>query len=403
MHATGPSVLFVNRVFPPDRGATGRCLADLAVRMAEAGWRVTVLADGRAPVEAPRGVTLVRTGGDLREGGGLAAGYLGALRRLVARGLALPRHDLIVTMTDPPLLALAGPALAARHRAAALHWCHDLYPALLPVLGVGVPAPVHALLDRAMRTALRRYNGVLAIGRCMEARLARDGVERVTLLPNWADPQVAPVAHERNAWRREQGIGERFTVAYSGNFGLAHPMGAVIEAAGALPDVDWLLIGDGRGHARVREAVAERRLANVRLLPPQPADRLAESLSAADLHLVTMDPRALGLLVPCKAAGAMAAGRPCVFMGPEGNEAALRIVEEGCGAVLGPGDAVGLARAIRRYATDPELCTGQGRRAAEAARRWDADAAALRFLALAEAVRRRPAPHRGVVPEAAGD
>ncbi|MGQ9367410.1 glycosyltransferase [Azospirillum sp. ST 5-10] len=385
-----PSILFINRVFPPDRGATGRCLADLAGRLAAAGWRVSVLADGRGPAEAPDGVAVVRTG----TGGGTAGarGYAAALTRLTACGLTLPRHDVVVTMTDPPLLALAGPLLAARHGGAALHWCHDLFPALLPVLGVDVPGPLLAAAETAMARALRRHAGVVAIGRCMAARLAGLGVEprRLAVLPNWADPRVRPQPRTGNPLRRRLGLGDRFAVAYCGNIGLAHPLAAVVEAAARTPEAEFLVIGDGRGHAAVAEAAAARALPNLRLLPFQPAARLAETLAAADLHLAAMDVRAAGLLVPCKVASVLAAGRPCLFLGPPGSEAARTVQEAGCGAVLAPGDGAGLAAAVRRYAGDPALTARHGRRAWRAAAAWDADRAAVRFDSLAAAAVRRP-------------
>ena len=150
----------------------------------------------------------------------------------------------------------------------------------------------------------------------------------------------------------------------------------------------FLLVGDGRGHAAV--ANAAERLPNIHLLPFQPAARLADTLAAADLHVAAMDPRAEGLLVPCKVASALTAGRPCLFLGPPGSEAARLLAEQRCGAVLDPTDAVGLAATIRAYAADPARCAGEGARALAASAAWNADAAAARFLALAAAV--RPAP-----------
>ncbi|WP_183182015.1 glycosyltransferase family 4 protein [Azospirillum sp. OGB3] len=395
-----PSILFVNRVFPPDKGATGRCVSDLAQRMAAIGWRVTVVADGAGPSAAPPGVTVRRTGGERPPDGvetpGEARlttrGYLAAAARLILRAVRLPRHDVVVTMTDPPLLACGGPLIAARHGAASIHWSQDVFPALLPVLGIRFPEPLMRMVERTSVQALRRHDAVVAIGRCMAGRLAAAGVpcERITVLPNWPDPRIRPVPRANNPFRLEHGLGDRFTVAYSGNIGLAHPMDAVLDAATFLaasdPAIAILLIGEGRRRDAMAEVVERRGLTNVRLLPLQPPDRLAESLSAADLHLATMDPRAEGLLVPCKVASALATGRPCLFLGPAGSEAATLL--EGCGHRLAPDDGAGLAAAIRRYAGDPVLCAAQGARALSVASAWDATAAARRFAALADGLRR---------------
>ncbi|WP_245986186.1 glycosyltransferase family 4 protein [Azospirillum thermophilum] len=380
--------MLVNRVFPPERGATGRCLADLAGRLAAAGWQVTVLRDGRAGEGTAGGVTVAETGVALPAGGPpRARSYLDSLRRLVVRGLRLPRHDVVVTMTDPPLLALAGPLLAARHGAAAIHWCQDLYPELLPVLGIRPPVPLMRLMQGAAARAMARHDRILAIGHCMARRIAALGVaeERITVLPNWPDPRIRPVPRQVDRFRAEHGLQGRFVVAYSGNLGLAHPIAGILEAAERLateaPEVLVLVIGEGRRHAGLTAAAAVRRLGNLRTLPLQPGERLAESLSAADLHLAAMEPDACGLLVPSKVAGALAAGRPCLFLGPAGSDAARLVA--GCGAVLDPADGAALARMIRDYAGDPARCAAEGAAAAIRAAGWDADRAAARFGALA--------------------
>ena len=274
-----PSILFINRVFPPDRGATGRCLADLATRFAARGWRVTVLASGDAPLsDAFPTLTVVRAG---PSGGGIAAksvDYVLALGRLLVAALRLPRHDVVVTMTDPPLLALIGPLLRVFWSCGLIHWSQDLYPDLFPVIGVKLPRLILAAVDRIVSSALRRYDSVIAIGDCMARRIVgkRIGLERVEVIPNWADPVIRPISHAVNPMRLELGLNDRFTVAYSGNFGLAHPLAALIDAAEVLahqaPEIMFLLIGEGRGLARARREIEDRALPNLRLLPWQPAD-----------------------------------------------------------------------------------------------------------------------------------
>lgn len=380
------SILFVNRVFPPQRGATGRCLADLGGRLAAAGWRVTVLCDGDGPVDAPAGVTVVRTGRSIADDGRLSArAYLRSLARLAFGALRLPRQDVIVTMTDPPLLALSGPVLAAWHRSVAIHWCHDLYPDLLPALGVATPGLLAGHLDRWMRRSLRAHDGIVAIGRCMAERLARSGVDaaRITVLPNWPDPVIRRDEDAAASVRRGLGLDRRFVVTYAGNFGLAHPLDAVLDAAALLardcPDVMFLMVGDGRAHGAMVARAAAIGLTNLLTLPFQPKERIGAVLGAADLHLVSMTTAAEGMLVPCKASGALSAHRPCLFLGPAGSEAARRIRERRCGMVLEPGDAEGLATAIAAYRNDPQRLAEEGRRAGLAGAEWTADVAAQRF------------------------
>src|SRR5262249_34167717 len=83
---------------------------------------------------------------------------------------------------------------------------------------------------------------------------------------------------------------------------------------------------------------------------------LAESLSASDVHLVSLRPTLEGLIVPSKFYGIAAAGRPSIFIGDKDGEIARLIARIGCGFTVAMGDSQGLAQTILKLAGDPELC-----------------------------------------------
>jgi colanic acid biosynthesis glycosyl transferase WcaI len=102
-----PSVLFMNRVYPPATGATGRVLRDLARAFAKAGWQVTVITCGpKSGTDRDGGVRVIRVKGRTRPGGIFS--YSFAWIKMLATALRLPATDLIVTLTDPPMLVTAG-------------------------------------------------------------------------------------------------------------------------------------------------------------------------------------------------------------------------------------------------------------------------------------------------------
>lgn len=385
------SILFINRVYPPDAGATGRILRDLARRFAAAGWRVTVLACGAAerPIEAgggEDGITVLRTGAP--DGRDVAA----SLRQLAALAAGLrrvPPVDVAVTMTDPPLLALLAPLLRRRPGAVLLHWCQDLYPDLLPALGAGPVARLAGLGRGLAARAMAAHDAVVAIGGCMAERLAALGVppERIATIANWAPPALRPDPAAAAAFRAAHGLNGRVVAMYSGNFGRAHPFGAVLGAAAQLrdrrPDLLLMMIGDGPKREALRQAAEERALTNLRFLEMQPEALLSGSLGAADLHLVTQHAAAEGLMVPCKLYGALAVGRPCLFLGPERGEAGRLLRSSGAGLVLGPEDGAGLAGALERLAEAPAERQAMAERALAAAARCRLDEAAAAFLGLA--------------------
>ncbi len=375
--------MFINRVHPPAEGATGELLAALAVELARAGWSVTVIA-ARPPGSTARREQ--RHGVRLEWVGGLpftrarhwrrALSYLTLYPAMLWRALRLPRADVVVTLTDPPLQLVLGPVLKCFKRCRLVHWAQDIYPDLAERLGVIKSGGFTARgLRRLAVCALRRYDRIVAVGRCMNQRLLERGLQpsTIALIGNWADAaELHPVAPAANPFREEHGLVDRFVVMYSGNLGLAHPFEAMLDAAALLqkelPRALFLFVGEGPRLPSVRSEAEARKLGNVRFLPPQPREKLAFSLGAADLHLASMREELCGLVVPSKVYTALAAGRPCVFLGPPESEVAQIISSHGCGSVVPAASGRALADCLMHWAGQPEALAAAGARAGQFAR-----------------------------------
>ena len=367
-----PSILFINRVYPPSSGATGEMLCQLAEALAARRWDVTILATdtGGVPKDSLRnGVRILRTGGLFSRKSTLlrAVSYGCMIPWLLIRALLLPRTDFIVTMTDPPMLAAIGPLLAFFKKNKIIHWAQDIYPEVAEELGV---LPSGHTITRVLREvssfALQCHDAVISIGRCMLQRMVARGIpaEKIHLIPNWAPP-IAPCDKFNNPFRRQQGLEGGFVVAYSGNMGLAHDFDTILAVAESLRGrhIVFLMIGDGPRRAEIQRAANSRGLDNMRFLPSQLPDKLSESLSAADAHLVTMRTPLCGLVVPSKFYGVLAAGRPCLFVGPKESEVALSLTELDAGMVIDPENPSALAAAILDWAMDPVAHAAACRRA----------------------------------------
>lgn len=359
-----PSVLMFNRVYPPVRGASGRVMRDLARGLSAAGWHVTVVTTGP---QAGRGrdgaVRIVRIKAGGRPRSLFAYGFIWL--RLLLAGARMKRRDLVITLSDPPMLAVAGQMVAQMRGSRHIHWCHDLYPDLLPALDVPMPeAVMRRLRERSLR-ALRQCDRVVVVGRCMARRLIRQGIpaRRISVIPNWPDGELVTPRRNAaaNAANANDGLGpellassaQKFRVLYSGTMGKAHPLETIIEAARLLnathPEIEFVFVGDGAGHERLVRARDRQGLENIRLIPWQPVSRLRGLMESGDLHLVSMAHEAAGMLVPCKLYSAFAVGRPCILVGPSHCEAARTILDFGAGVVVPQGEAEILAETIRAY------------------------------------------------------
>ena len=394
-----PRVIFANRVYWPSAAATAQLLTDLAEGLAARGWEVHVVAAGTGPDQC-NGVTVHRTGGDAQHAGlvSQARNYWQFLRRARFQTVLLARPgDVVVLMTDPPMLGAAVTGVATDRGAGVVHWIQDIYPEIVPA-HVGAIATLPLIPFRRMRDqAWRAARCCVALGADMAQLVAARGVPagRLALAPNRAPrelaavPAVAAVEARRVAW----GLADKFIVAYSGNLGRVHEFSAVLGAAErskSRTDIVFLFIGRGPRFDEVRAAAQSRGLDNIRFLPPEPRENLAAALAAADAHLVTLKPAFARLVYPSKLAGVLAAGRPVLFVGPPDGEISRLLTAEQCGAAFAPADGAGLAAAVLAWQADPARRAQQGQAARAAYEKHFTFGAALAHWE--EILRRAAAP-----------
>ena len=178
----------------------------------------------------------------------------------------------------------------------------------------------------------------VAINENMKERLVSEGIPERTIriLHNWCDGRIRPVARDENTLREEWGLKDRVVIGYSGNLGRAHlpqEMGHLLRATDRLEGLSWLFIGGGKGVEAVQDA-ARQVGTEVQFRPYQPLERLSESLSVPDIHLISLDPNCEGLIMPSKYYGVLAVDRPILFLGSPKGAIAREIERHGHGVIL---------------------------------------------------------------------
>lgn len=376
-------VVFVNRFYAPDISATSQLLTDLAVAMAAGGAEVHVVAS-RLRYDEPAAVlraaeriddAAVRRVRTTSFGRGNLVGrafdylsfYVSATFCLL--GL-LRKGDVVVAKTDPPLISVPAWCVAKLRGARTVNWLQDVFPEAAGALGLSVGRGISGRVLAWLRNvSLRGARVNVVLGRLMRDRVAGLGVDpaNIVVIPNWADGSaVRPVPVESNPLRAEWRLGGKFVVGYSGNMGRVHEFQTLLEAASVLKgdtDVAFLFIGEGAQKAALAREIETRGLGNVEFKPYQPRERLGESLSAADVHIVSLLPALEGLVVPSKFYGIAAAGRPAIFVGDPDGELASVLRDAECGLCLRPGDSDGLVAAIQTLRQDQALRERMGRNA----------------------------------------
>jgi glycosyltransferase involved in cell wall biosynthesis len=385
-------IAFFNRSYWPDVAATGQYLTELAQDLVERhGCEVTVVAGQPLTAAAVRsrrlfsreergGVRIIRANGTHfrpRRFAGRAANYLTYFASAALASLVVPAPDIVVSLTDPPMIGLLALATARRTGAKFVFWCNDIFPEVAVLLEDFHSDVVNQSLDRINRYLLAHADLIVAIGGRMKRRLVEEkgaDARRIGIVPYWADCEAIAPSPRDNAFAREHELTGKFVVMHSGNVGASQNLDMLLDAAERLrhrSDILFAIVGDGVRRPALEQAASRRGLQNVRFFPYQPKERLRDSFGAADVFIVSLKPGLEGYIVPSKLFGTLAAGRPYIAAMDPSAEAADIARAHGCGMLVAPGDADALADAIVALERDADARVAMGARARHAAWQFD--------------------------------
>lgn len=377
-------LVFLNQYFPPDAAPTGTMLRDAAVAAVAAGHQVTVLcASGGyaaavdaagthrgSPSEPPDGIRVIRIGATrfgrtsklakLTDYFTYSVGLCWHLLRL------RPRPDRVIALTTPPYLCLLARVFSKFRGADHAGWEMDLYPDVMIAHGMlrrgSFPANLLAFLSRLGHGG-KRMRVALTLGPDMAAALAAYAdPARIEWIPLWGPPAAPnrnPVGlRASRGWESDDLI-----LMYSGNMGLGHRFGEILSIATATPSTAhrrFVFFGGGSRHREIASAIAEHPDAPLELHPYADAADLANHLASADIHLVSLEPKWTGTMVPSKLQGIFAVGRPVIFVGDRESSIGQWITESGGGIVVPPGDIAALASALEHFSVSANrACAGK--------------------------------------------
>ena len=398
------TLLVVSQTFIPDPAAVGQYMADVAIELARRGhakgtYRVRVYASARGYENPgnvyPKSETIGHA--DIRRFGFASFGKKNLLLRVLGTAvfhiqaffavLFTPRLAGIFFSTSPPLIGLPMTIAAALRGVPTVYWAMDLNPDQLIALGKLKSTDFTAkMLEAINRFILRRTKLIVALDRFMADRLANRKIprEKMLVMPPWphedyivSSPSPAsspapgtadrrspeegrgggspPIASE-NPFRTRHNLTNKFVIMYSGNHSPSNPLTTILDAVVQLrddPNIQFLFVGGGTGKKEVERYSVDHHLTNALSLPYQPLADLKHSLSAADVHIVSLGEPMVGIIHPCKIYGAMAVARPILFLGPRPSHISDLLDNHNIGLHISHGDTPAALAAIRKLQQMP--------------------------------------------------
>lgn len=271
----------------------------------------------------------------------LAASVVGILR------LRRNFDAIVVHETSPVTVGIPAVVMKWLTGAPILFWVLDLWPEYAADVG-GVKSPrLMSAISGLTRWIYRHCDRVLVQSRGFIPSTRRMGVDEecIRYFPSWAESLYVPSDQDPPVQ-----LPPGFRVMFAGNVGECQDFPAIIAAAERTlhrPDVQWVIIGDGRMMPWVRENIARRGLArSVHILGQYPVETMPAFFAHADVLLTTLKPGGgvFALTIPGKIQSYLACGRPILAM--LDGEGARVVEESGAGLSCPAGDAEKLAQNV---------------------------------------------------------
>ncbi len=393
----GLRILFFNRSYLPDVTATGQLSAELCQDLVrEHGCSVSVIAgmplvgsQAQAYCARPRrlisresdhGVTVIRVRNTtLRPDSllGRIANYLSYFCLSVWAWFFVEKPDVVITLTDPPIIGLLGSWSVLRWRVPFVISVRDLFPeAARGLRHAGAPL-LYPFLDWINRSILHSATRVVAIGTRMQARLIEHkkvAPAKVRLIYDWADSGAIRPGPPDNPFSRTHNLFGRFVVMYAGNLGASSGLSFVLDAADSLrarEDIIFVFVGEGVMKESLMQEAQRRGLGQCLFLPFQPRESVSDVFASADVFLVPLKAGLSGYSVPSKLYAVMASARPYIASVDADSETAALTGRYGCGVCVPPEDPAALCRQIENLRAQPGVRREMGQRARAAAGDFD--------------------------------
>lgn len=279
-------------------------------------------------------------------------------------GLGVKNVDLVWGTSPPIFQAISALALTKLKRVPFLLEVRDLWPYFAVAVGVLTSWPLIRMSEWLERFLYRGADRVMVNSPGFISHVRCRGAKRVELIPNGSDSGMFAPDMDGADFRRLHGLEGKFVLLYAGAHGLSNDLDVVLDAAEQLrdrPEIQIVLLGDGKEKPRLQARAAGMGLENVTFLDSVSKSEVPSALAAADACIAILKPiEAYKTTYPNKVFDYMAAGRPIVLAIDGVIREAVEAAE--CGIFTQPGDPSALAEAIQTLASDKEKARQMGQK-----------------------------------------
>jgi colanic acid biosynthesis glycosyl transferase WcaI len=330
-------ILLLNQTFYPDAVATSQQLTDLAHYLTRQGHEVSVIAGRRGYENRDRIFSSFETYHGIKIYRVHSSGF-GKQRfilrlfdaftfdlMLLLKLVFFPKQDVVVSFTSPPLIGIFGALFCLFKGGRSVQWLMDINPGAAFAVGyIQRKSLIGRFLNQVFEVSLKLSSHVVVLDRWMKKIAVKHGVseENVSIIHPWSPFEAVTEVQDPalSVFRNINRLQNKTVIMYSGNHSVVHPLYTLLDAAKQMkddPSVVFVFVGGGLRSKEVATFKLKENLSNIVQLPLVPRELLSDALNSVDAHVVVMGEAVNGLVHTSKVYGALATGKPIIFIGPE--------------------------------------------------------------------------------------
>jgi putative colanic acid biosynthesis glycosyltransferase WcaI len=370
-------ILLHTLVFAPDGVSTSVLLSELMQDLSSQGHTVTILstrphynqdkdAEARQPLTPHLGglySTSLHHGMSVihvyipkkgeRVGGRMRDYLIFHFLSLIIGILIIGRQDVVIAPSPPLSIGIIGWMLAKIKGAKFIYNVRELYPDLIAQMGLlSRESRLYWLLSGMERFVYRRSWRVVVICEMFRRHVVGKGIvaSKVIDIPDFVDTDFVRPLPKDNPLARQLGLLDKYVVLYAGNIGMTQSLDTIltaIERLRDLPQVHFLIVGDGVRRSYLEEKITTQNLDNVTLLPYQSRHLVPDIYATGDLGLVPLMAGTAKTTIPSKIYTILSSGRPVLVSVDSDSELVEIVASAQCGLSISPDDPNAMEQAIR--------------------------------------------------------
>lgn len=260
----------------------------------------------------------------------------------------IKREDVVLMVSNPfPLILFM--AKLRKHRV--FRWVmlvHDVFPEGI-IKRFHLKGFVASWVMRMFNNAYAQTDTLISLGRDMCDLLASKTGNQTNIvqIENWADLEtIHPLNKECQ---------DNIVLQYAGNIGGAQGISQIIEyiKESGNPELKLDIWGSGSMEEVLKKLVVDMELSNVvSFRGPYFRSQQEQVLNDCDIAVVSLRSDMYGRGVPSKSYNILAAGKPILYIGPEGSEVALMVKKEKIGYAFSNDDKEGIVELLKSISKD---------------------------------------------------